>query len=146
MKAIELTQALINASEATINNVDALVETCVLRQLIESCKARVDLLEDEALSIAEQQLAAQGATSGKFMYLGHHYTMDSVPVFDLIGNPNKYNTAEAATYRRKAREQQKLKKQSAALTKKMKSILDEYPINHPNLAPEGYKRALKCLD
>ena len=87
MKAIELTQALINASEATINNVDALVETCVLRQLIESCKARVDLLEDEALSIAEQQLAAHGENSGKFMYMGHHYTMDSVPVFDLIGNP-----------------------------------------------------------
>lgn len=146
MKAIELTQALINASEATINKVDALVETCVLRQLIESCKARVDLLEDEALSIAEQQLAAQGATSGKFMYLGHHYTMDSVPVFDLIGNPNKYNTAEAATYRRKAREQQKLKKQSAALTKKMKAILDEYPINHPNLAPDALKRTLKCLN
>ena len=146
MKAIELTQALINANEATINKVDALVETCVLRQLIESCKARVDLLEDEALSIAEQQLAAQGATSGKFMYMGHHYTMDSVPVFDLIGNPNKYNTAEAATYRRKAREQQKLKKQSAMLTKDMKNILDAYPGSHPNLAPEGYKRALKCLD
>jgi hypothetical protein len=146
MKAIELTQALINASEATINKVDALVETCVLRQLIESCKARVDLLEDEALSIAEQQLAAHGETSGKFMYMGHHYTIDSVPVFDLIGKRNKYNTAEAATYRRKAREQQKLKKQSAMLTKKMKAILDEYPINHPNLAPDALKRTLKCLD
>ena len=146
MKAIELTQALINASEATINKVDALVETCVLRQLIESCKARVDLLEDEALSIAEQQLAAHGATSGKFMYLGHHYTMDSVPVFDLIGNPNKYNTAEAATYRRKAREQQKLKNQSAMLTRDMKNIMEGYPGSHPNLAPDALKRTLKCLD
>ena len=81
-----------------------------------------------------------------FTHRGHHYTLDAVPVFDLIGNPNKYNTAEAATYRRKAREQQNLKKQSAMLTKEMKNIMDAYPGNHPNLAPDALKRTLKCLD
>lgn len=146
MKAIELTQALINANDVTITKVDALVETSVLKQLIESCKARVEQLEPQAKSLAEHQLAEMGVSSGKFMYHGHHYTLDCVPVFDLIGDTKKYNTPEAATYRCKAREQQDLRDQSAVLTKQMKTIMEAYPINHPNLAPDDYKRTLKCLD
>ena len=146
MKAIDLTQALINANDVTITKVDALVETSVLKQLIESCKARIEQLEPAAKALAEHQLSEMGVTSGKFMYHGHHYTMDCVPVFDIIGNPKKYNTPEAATYRRKACEQQDLRDRSAVLTKEMKAIMDSYPINHPNLAPESLKRTLKCLD
>lgn len=146
MKAIELSAALIAANDVTITKVDALVETSVLKQLIESCKARIEQLEPTAKSLAEHQLAEMGVTSGKFMYHGHHYTMDCVPVFDLVGNPNKYNTPEAATYRRKACEQQDLRDRSAVLTKQMKAIMDAYPINHPNLAPDGLKRTLKCID
>ena len=146
MKAIELTAALIAANDVTITKVDALVETSVLKQLIESCKARVEQLEPQAKSLAEHQLAEMGVSSGKFMYHGHHYTLDCVPVFDLIGDTKKYNTPEAASYRRKAREQQEHRDQSAVLTKQMKTIMDAYPINHPNLVPDGYKRTFKCLD
>lgn len=146
MKAIDLTQALINANDVTITKVDALVETSVLKQLIESCKARIEHLEPEAKILAEKALSEIGENSGKFEHAGHHYTLDVVPVFDLIGDTKKYNTPEAASYRRKAREQQDLRDQSAVLTKQMKAIMDAYPINHPNLAPDGLKRTLKCID
>ena len=83
MKAIDLTQALINANDVTITKVDALVETSVLKQLIESCKAR---------------------------------------------------------------EKDEHKKQSAKLTMEMKTILDAYPKDHPNIIPDGITRTLKCID
>ena len=146
MKAIELTQALINANDATITKVDALVETSVLKQLIESCKARIEHLEPEAKILVEKSLSELGESSGKFEHQGHHYTLDVVPVFYLIGDTKKYNTPEAATYRRKAREKDEHKKQSAKLTMEMKTILDAYPKDHPNLIPDGIMRTLKCLD
>ena len=145
MQAIELTAALIAANDVT-TKADALVETSVLKQLIESCKARVEQLEPQAKSLAEHQLAEMGVSSGKFMYHGHHYTLDCVPVFDLIGDTKKYNTPEAATYRRKAREKDEHKKQSAKLTREMKTILDAYPKDHPNLIPDAITRTLKCID
>ena len=146
MKAIELTAALIAANDVTITKVDALVETSVLKQLIESCKARIEALEPEAKILAEKALADLGMTSGKFTHQGHHYTLDVVPVFDLIGDTKKYNTPEAASYRRKAREKDEHKKQSAKLTREMKTILDAYPKDHPNLIPDAITRTLKCLD
>ena len=146
MKAIDLTQALINANDVTITKVDALVETSVLKQLIESCKARIEALDPEAKILAEKALSEIGENSGKFEHAGHHYTLDVVPVFDLIGDTKKYNTPEAATYRRKAREKDEHKKQSAKLTREMKTIMDAYPKDHPNLIPDGITRTLKCLD
>ena len=146
MKAIDLTQALINANDVTITKVDALVETSVLKQLIESCKARIEHLEPEAKILAEKALSEIGENSGIFTHQGHNYTLDVVPVFDLIGDTKKYNTPEAASYRRKAREKDEHKKQSAKLTREMKTILDAYPKDHPNLIPDGISRTLKCLD
>ena len=146
MKAIELTAALIAANDVTITKVDALVETSVLKQLIESCKARIEHLEPEAKILAEKALSEIGENSGIFTHQGHHYTLDVVPVYDLIGDTKKYNTPEAATYRRKAREKDEHKKQSAKLTRKMKTILDDFPENHPNILPDAITRTLKCLD
>ena len=146
MKAIDLMQALINANDVTITKVDALVETSILKQLIESCKARVEQLEPEAKILAEKTLSEIGLNSGKFEHQGHHYTLDVVPVFDLIGDTKKYNTPEAATYRRKAREKDEHKKESAKLTREMKTILDAYPKDHPNLISDAITRTLKCLD
>ena len=146
MQAIDLMQALINANDVTITKADALVETSVLKQLIESCKARVEQLDPEAKILAEKALSEIGENSGKFTHQGHHYTLDCVPVFDIIGNPKKYNTPEAATYRRKAREKDEHKKQSAKLTREMKTILDAYPKDHPNLIPDAITRTLKCID
>ena len=146
MKAIDLTAALIAANGVTITKVDALVETSVLKQLIESCKARIEHLEPEAKILAEKALSEIGENSGKFEHQGRHYTLDCVPVFDLIGDTKKYNTPEAATYRRKAREKDEHNKQSAKLTRDMKTIMDAYPKDHPNLIPDAITRTLKCLD
>ena len=146
MQAIDLMQALINANDVTITKADALVETSVLKQLIESCKARVEQLDPEAKILAEKALSEIGENSGKFTHQGHHYTLDCVPVFDIIGHPKKYNTPEAATSRRKAREKDEHKKQSAKLTREMKTILDAYPKDHPNLIPDAITRTLKCID
>ena len=146
MKAIELRAALIAANEINLNGGDALVETSILKQLIESCKTRVEELEDAAKALAEEELAKIGATKGKFEHEGHHYTLDKDKVYDIIGDAKKYNSKDAAEYRRKAREQKALKDQSSALTKEMKTIYDNYPINHPNIGPDSEKTTLKCLD
>ena len=146
MKAIELRAALIAANEINLNGGDALVETSILKQLIESCKTRVEELEDDAKALAEEELAKIGATKGKFEHNGHQYTLDKDKVYDIIGDTKKYNTPEAANYRRKAKEQKSLKDQSAVLTKDMKAIYDAYPINHPNIEPDSVKTTLKCLD
>ena len=146
MKAIELRAALIAANEINLNGGDALVETSILKQLIESCKTRVEELEDAAKALAEEELAKIGATKGKFEHNGHHYTLDKDKVYDIIGDTKKYNTPEAANYRRKAKEQKALKDQSAVLTKDMRAIYEAYPINHPNIEPDSVKTTLKCLD
>ena len=146
MKAIELRAALIAANDINLNGADALVETSVLKQLIESCKARVDELETEAKTLAEGRLEELGETSGKFEHEGHHYTLDVTPMFDIVGKPQKYTMPEAVTYRQKANEQADHKKQSSVLTKELKAIMDVFPITHPNIKPDEVKSTLKCLD
>lgn len=146
MKAINLTSALIEANNINLNGADALVETSVLKQLIESCKARIEKLDPEAKQIAEAELAKIGAASGMFEHEGHHYTMDNNGVFDFVGKPQKYTMPEAVTYRQKDKEQKSLKARSSVLTKEMKAISDAFIITHPNIAPDEVKKTLKCLD
>ncbi|MBR4519992.1 MAG: hypothetical protein IKO63_01090 [Paludibacteraceae bacterium] len=146
MQAINLRAAISAANDITITPTDALVETSILKQLIESCKARVEQLEPAAKSLAEHQLAEMGVTSGKFMYHGHHYTLDCVPVFDIIGKPQKYTMPEGVDYRRMAVEKAEYQRQAAKLTPKMKTIMDDFPKDHPNIIPDAITRTLKCLD
>ena len=146
MKPIELRAALIAANDINLNGADALVESSILKQLIESCDARVEELKAEAKTLAEQELNKLGLKKGSFEHAGHHYTYDRDGVYDLIGDTKKYNTTDAATYRRKAKEQKVLKQKSSALTKEMKTIYDNYPTNHPNVEPDSEKTTLKCID
>lgn len=146
MKAIELRAALIAANNINLYGGDALVETSVLKQLVESCKARIEELDPEAKTLAEAELAQIGAEKGKFEHEGHHYTLDNDHVFDLVGKPQKYTMPEAVTYRRKAKEQKALKAQSSVLTKEMKAIYDAFTLTHPNIEPDEVKLTLKCLD
>ena len=146
MKAIELRAALIAANDMNLNGADALVETAILKQLIESCKARIEEVEDEAKTMAEAELSALGAKKGKFEHGGHHFTLDREAVYDLIGKPQKYTMPEAVTYRQKVKEQKALKDQSAVLTKEMKAIYDAFLITHPKIEADEMKRTLKCLN
>lgn len=146
MKAINLSAALIAANNINLNPADALVETSILKQLIESCKARIEALEPEAKILAEQTLAEMGVTSGKFEHAGHHYTLDLALVFDIIGKPQKYTMPEGVDYRRMAAEKAEYQRQAAKLTPKMKTIMDDFPKDHPNIIPDAITRTLKCLD
>jgi len=146
MQAIELRAALIAANDVNLNGADALVESSILKQLIESCKARIDEIEPAAKLLAEQELAELGETSGKFYHEGHHYTLDVTPVFDIVGKPQKYTGEDGVLYRKHFKEQAEHKKASAKLTRKMKEIMDDFPDNHPNIEPDDIKKSLKCLD
>ena len=146
MKAINLSAALIAANNINLNPADALVETSILKQLIESCKARIEALEPEAKILAEKALSELGENSGKFEHQGHHYTLDLALVFDIIGKPQKYTMPEGVDYRRMAAEKAEYQRQAAKLTPKMKTIMDNFPKDHPNIIPDGISRTLKCLD
>ena len=146
MKAIELRAALIEANNVNLNGADALEETSVLKQLIESCKARVEELDPEAKKLARKELKKLKARSGKFEHSGHHYTMDVEDVYDILNDTGKYDTADAKSYRSKAARQKALKERSAVLTKEMKTIYDNYPKNHPEVEPDSEKTTLKYLD
>lgn len=146
MKAINLSAALIAANDITVNPTDALVETSILKQLIESCKARIEALEPTAKALAEHQLAEMGENSGRFEHKGHHYTLDLALVFDIIGKPQKYTMPEGVDYRRMAVEKAEYQRQAAKLTPKMKTIMDDFPKDHPNIIPDAITRTLKCLD
>ena len=69
-----------------------------------------------------------------------------VPVFDIVGKPQKYTMPEGVEYRKKALEQAEHKKESTKLTRKMKEIMDNFPEDHPNIEPDEVKKTLKCLD
>ena len=146
MKAINLSAALIAANDVTTTQADALVETSILKQLIESCKARVEQLDPEAKILAEKALSEIGENSGKFEHQGHHYTLDLALVFDIIGKPQKYTMPEGVDYRRMAVEKAEYQRQAAKLTPKMKTIMDDFPKDHPNIIPDAITRILKCLD
>ena len=146
MKAINLSAALIAANDVTTTQADALVETSILKQLIESCKARIEALEPEAKILAEKTLSELGESSGKFEHQGHHYTLDLALVFDIIGKPQKYTMPEGVDYRRMAVEKAEYQRQAAKLTPKMKTIMDDFPKDHPNIIPDDITRTLKCLD
>ena len=146
MKAIEIRAALIAANDMNLNGADALVETAILKQLIESCKARVEELDDEAKTLAAVILSEKGADKGKFEHEGHTYTLDREVVYNILTDTKKYNYTEAATYRALAREQTALRAQIASRTKKMKAIYDAIPSDHPRLKADDEKFTLKCLN
>ena len=146
MKAIELRAALIAANDINLNGADALVETSILKQLIESCKTRINDLDPEAKKLARKEFKKLKNRSGKFEHSGHHYTLDVDDIYDLIGKPQKYTMPEAVLYRQKAREQQACKDQSASLTKDMRNILEKVPSEHPTIEPDSERTTLKCLD
>ena len=146
MKAIDLRKALIEANDVNLNGGDALVETRALRQLMASADERIKALVPEAKRLAKEEMAKQGVTSGEFTHEGHTYEAQRDLFYDLIGDPKKYNSTDAAQYRQKAREQQEHKKQSSALTKAMKAIMEAFPALHPKITPERDDITVKCID
>ena len=146
MKAIDLTAALIAANNINLNGADALIETRALRQLIESCNARIDELKSEAKALAKQHLDALGIDSGRFQHLGYTFEGQLDVTYDFVGKPQKYTMKEGVAYRQKIAEQKVLKSQSSAITKALKAIRDAFPSLHPTIDADNTDLTVKCID
>ena len=142
-----MNEALMEAIKTTeVLGASALEETRALRQLIASAEERIKALAPDAKSLAKLEMTAQGITSGEFKHNGHTYEAQRDIFYDILGDPKKYNSKDAAEYRQKAREQKEYKKQSSVLTKAMKAILDAFPALHPKIEPERDDITVKCID
>ncbi len=148
MKPIEMNQALMEAIKTTeVLGASALEETRTLRQLVASANARIEELEVKAVEDAKACAIEQnGEEKGKFLVDGHHYELRRAETFDFVGKPQKYTMPEGVAFRQKTAEQQVLKAQSASITKVLKTLRDNFPTLHPNIAPDEVTFTLVCVD
>ncbi len=143
-----MNQALMEAIKTTeVLGASALEETRALRQLIASANTRIEELEPAALEDAKQFAMEQnGEEKGKFLLNDHHYELRRAETFDFVGKPQKYTMAEGVAFRQKTAEQQVLKAQSASITKVLKTLRDNFPTLHPNIAPDSVDYTVVCVD
>jgi len=146
MQPIDFQTALDNANGILAVKVDALIETAVLTQLVESAKARIETLKEDALRHAEQRLAEAGKETGRFTFENHTFSLGVTKVFDMVGRPQKYANEAGARYRELAEEQGTYRDLTKACTDEMNGILKAYLKKHPNVQPDEVKKTLSCLD
>ena len=148
MKAIEMNQALMEAIKTTeVLGASALEETRALRQLVASATARIEELETAAVEDAKVCAIEQnGEEKGKFLVDGHHFELRRAESFDFVGKPQKYTMPDGVAFRQKTAEQQVLKAQSASITKVLKTLRDNFPTLHPNIAPDSIDYTVVCVD
>ena len=148
MKAIEMNQALMEAIKTTeVLGASALEETRALRHLVASANARIEELEVKAVEDAKVCAIEQnGEEKGKFLVDGHHFELRRAETFDFVGKPQKYTMPDGVAFRQKTAEQQVLKAQSASITKVLKTLRDNFPTLHPNIAPDSIGYTVVCVD
>ena len=127
-------------------NYSNLLELRELRNQEKAIKARIESISTEAANEAVAILAARGEIKGKFLVEGHHFELRRAETFDFIGKPQKYTMAEGVAFRQKSAEQQVLKAQSAAITKVLKTLRDNFPALHPNINPDNIDYTVVCVD
>ncbi len=127
-------------------NYSNLLELRELRNQEKAIKARIESISTEAANEAVAILAARGEIKGKFLVEGHHFELRRAETFDFVGKPQKYTMAEGVAFRQKTAEQQVLKAQSAAITKVLKTLRDNFPALHPNIAPDSVEYTVVCVD
>ena len=125
---------------------DNLKELRELRNQEKAIKARIDEISTEATNEAVAILAAKGEQKGKFLVDGHHFELRRAETFDFIGKPQKYTMPEGVAFRQKTAEQQVLKAKSASITKVLKTLRDNFPTLHPNIAPDSVEFTVVCVD
>ena len=127
-------------------NYSNLLELRELRNQEKAIKARIESISTEAANEAVAILAARGEIKGKFLVDGHHFELRRAETFDFVGKPQKYTMAEGVAFRQKTAEQTVLKAQSAAITKVLKTLRDNFPALHPNIAPDSVDYTVVCVD
>ena len=125
------------------NNLKELRE---LRNQEKAIKARIDEISTEATNEAVAILAEKGLEKGEFEVEGHHFELRRAETFDFVGKPQKYTMAEGVAFRQKTAEQTVLKAQSAAITKVLKTLRDNFPTLHPNINPDNIDYTVVCVD
>ena len=143
-----MNQALMEAIKTTeVLGASALEETRALRQLVASANARIEELEVKAMEDAKVCAMEQnGEEKGKFLFDGHHYELRRSETFDFINKPQKYTMPEGVAFRQKTAEQTVLKSQSSVITKILKTLRDNFPTLHPNIAPDCVEFTVVCVD
>lgn len=127
-------------------NYSNLLELRELRNQEKAIKARIESISTEAANEAVAILAARGEIKGKFLVEGHHFELRRAETFDFVGKPQKYTMAEGVAFRQKTAEQTVLKAQSAAITKVLKTLRDNFPTLHPNIVPDNIDYTVVCVD
>lgn len=127
-------------------NYSNLLELRELRKQEKAIKARIESISIEAANEAVAILAARGEIKGKFLVEGHHFELRRAETFDFVGKPQKYTMAEGVAFRQKTAEQTVLKAQSAAITKVLKTLRDNFPTLHPNIVPDNIDYTVVCVD
>ena len=127
-------------------NYSNLLELRELRNQEKAIKARIESISTEAANEAVAILAARGEIKGKFLVEGHHFELRRAETFDFVGKPQKYTMAEGVAFRQKTAEQTVLKAKSAAITKVLKTLRDNFPALHPNIAPDSVDYTVVCVD
>ena len=152
MKALELTTAFVNANSAVLNNANALVQTHALRMLIAACEDRITELSNEAIEQATAILAAQGKSQGSFEVETDVFGERQVLKFQLqvtekydLSKTNKYTEEDCQNWRGLKREQDNLKRMSAAITKQLTGIVEGYVARHPGTTPDEVKAVIKAI-
>ena len=152
MKSIEMNQALMEAIKTTeVLGASALEETRALRQLVASANTRIEELapaaKNQAISILSSLSCGEGRGEvSKFLFDGHLFELRRAETFDFINKPQKYTMPEGVAFRQKTAEQQVLKAQSASITKILKTLRDNFPTLHPNIAPDSVEYTVVCVD
>ena len=123
-----------------------LKELRTLRNQEKAIKARIDEISTEATNEAVAILAAKGEQKGKFLVDGHHFELRRAETFDFVGKSQKYTMPEGVAFRQKTAEQQVLKAKSAAITKVLKTLRDNFPTLHPNIAADEVTYTVVCVD
>ena len=124
---------------------DTLQETAALRRIIKACESRLEEIKPKAIALAEKDLKKLGQTSGRFEHLKQTFELGITYIYEFVNRPQKYTMPEGVEYRRMAAEKAEYQRQAAKLTPKMKTIMDDFPKDHPNIIPDAIIRTLKCL-
>ena len=142
MQPIDLTAAVEAAQQLLQKPQDALIESAILKQLEVTCAKRRDMLEADAIQMAEDLLKKEGQTSGDFIYKGYKFCLNRSEVLDFMGRPQRYTMQEGVDYRINKILQDELISNSKKYTKEMAHIVEMFKLDHPDWTPDQVKKSL----
>ncbi|MBO4362031.1 MAG: hypothetical protein J5823_04525 [Paludibacteraceae bacterium] len=120
-------------------------ELHALRDQEKAVKARIELVKAEALSEAKAYLAEQDRISGEFTVpdVGT-FCVDHEDIY-YLHDGQRYKQPEAVRWRRLRRQWQDAKNVTSGLTIQMKTELELFIANHPDLVPDETKDTIKVI-